>query len=103
MAWETRKKEMFEKDVMRKLKDDEIMIGENHPMRYAFSILVIIKKFGICKVWVDEKKSFTCRYKNIIRSVSDRWEEVKRFLGYADVKYIEEKIENNYKVIKATW
>jgi len=103
MVWGSSELLPFEKDLLRQLKDDEIMIGEKTPMRYAFSILCLLKKKGIVKVYVNKKKTFECRYTHITKSIKDRWQEVLRFLNYADVKVIDNNESEYFEVITLAW
>jgi hypothetical protein len=94
----------IEKDLMRKLDDDEIIIGDGHPMRYAFSILVLLHKRGVIKVYVNKKRNFECKYTHITKSVKDRWQEVKKFvIEIAEVKELDKKESEYYEVVTLTW
>lgn len=59
--------------------DPEIIVGIEHPMRYAISIAGIIKKHGFCKVHVKKGKTFIDK-RNSTRSLEDQFQDAMKML-----------------------
>ena len=84
-------------------KDNEIIIGHEHPMRYAFSILVLAHKFGEVKVWVRKNKHYTDP-KGRYRTLDDQWKDIQKFvINYAEMKIVDKNESETDKIYTLVW
>lgn len=83
--------------------DNIIIIGAKHPMRYAYSILVLCKKFDDVKVYIDKHKKFISKFGE--KTVQDNWADVIKFLNEADIKIgrVNESYNEQYVEVTVEW
>ncbi len=66
------------------LKDDEIIVNKSHPMKYAYSMMVLEKKYGAFTIMVKQNSSFV--FEGGRKTPEQVWEDVCRILEHHGLK-----------------
>ena len=94
---------MWEQNRFKQLLDNEILIGTQHPMTYAFSILAIEKKFGVCTAFVKIGRVYYKKDGSKKTSL-DNWKDVQRLIEQTGIRFnlIAEQEKDEERIIKFT-